>query len=614
MIRRIALVFSAFAVVSALAWGLFQLHGIFVEERDGALVELAARRRALEQFAHKELEQRLRDQLAETRPTIDAAAADPLIPATTMWLVDRGEQLLPRTSRGLAGTDASATTLFQLLTGQATGLALERAQAEDPEGPWTTRVALLVELNNALGAGDRGAIEEQVRRILSHRASFVIAVTRDVPYTLAVLSILQRQARPARSLMEALLRDGLDGQSARLEGLQRVLLRSRERFTEVDLKFLAARIVELCEAHNVLYADFSARVAEPPGEVLALPPELAAPSLVHDGRWYVEPMRNQRTYGIGVNVPAVLDEITSAMRERALLESEDEVKQRPAASEVAVSDLVLEIASPRWGPAIEAVHGRYRLKALLEVVIAALVFGVMGLGGWIYRRRHRFLELKSDFVSAVSHELRTPLASIRLMAETLERRLGDDSRARDYPTRIIRDVDALSFLVENILSFNRLSRGRWVPKIETLKLGRIVDKLDGARDIWARRPAELSARGLDEVELRADADLLQLLLTNLARNACQYNERTPVVIEMSADRRGAEWHVRVRDNGVGIPEGERERIFDDFYRAGSGSGERGSGLGLAICRKIMEAHQGSIAVAETSSEGTVFELRFPIAG
>jgi signal transduction histidine kinase len=72
--------------------------------------------------------------------------------------------------------------------------------------------------------------------------------------------------------------------------------------------------------------------------------------------------------------------------------------------------------------------------------------------------------------------------------------------------------------------------------------------------------------------------------------------------------------VRVRDNGVGIPDAERERIFDDFYRAGGGSGERGSGLGLAICRKIMEAHQGSIAVAESSGEGTVFELRFPIVG
>jgi signal transduction histidine kinase len=301
------------------------------------------------------------------------------------------------------------------------------------------------------------------------------------------------------------------------------------------------------------------------------------------------------------------------MRERALLEADDEVRQRPAASEVAVSELMLEIASPRWGAAIEAVHGRYRLKAALEVVIAVLVFGVMGLGGWIYRRRHRFLELKSDFVSAVSHELRTPLASIRLMAETLERRLGNDSRARDYPTRIIGDVDALSFLVENILSFNRLSRGRWVPKIETVRLGRIVDKLESARDIWARRPAELSATGLDEVELRADADLLQLLLTNLARNACQYNERTPAVIELSAERQGAEWRVLVRDNGVGVPEGERERIFDDFYRGGGG-GERGSGLGLAICRKIMEAHRGTIAVAESSPAGTAFELRFPIVG
>src|SRR5690606_21092790 len=132
------------------------------------------------------------------------------------------------------------------------------------------------------------------------------------------------------------------------------------------------------------------------------------------------------------------------------------------------------------------------------------------------------------------------------------------------------------------------------------------------RDSWAKKPADLVASDLGGIVLTVDPDLLQLLLTNLARNACQYSERDPARIEIAAARDERQVHVFVRDNGVGIPEGERERVFDDFYRSAAGKKERGAGLGLSICRKIMEAHGGDIRVAETSEAGTTFELRFPI--
>ena len=108
---------------------------------------------------------------------------------------------------------------------------------------------------------------------------------------------------------------------------------------------------------------------------------------------------------------------------------------------------------------------------------------------------------------------------------------------------------------------------------------------------------------------------MQLVFTNLARNACQYSERDPVRLHVAAMRDSDAWAVRFHDNGSGISDQDRERIFDDFYRAKdhSGRGERGSGLGLSICRKILEAHRGTIAVYETGADGTCFELRFPIA-
>jgi signal transduction histidine kinase len=612
LLRKISLAAILGLGCVALAWWLFYLHGIFVDERDGALAEIAGRRRALEQFAHKELEQRLRDKLAEARPTIDAAHADPLIPAQEVLLREKGKQLLPRLDRARPGNDTPAADLFRRLETDSARV-LEQALEDDPESPWTERLVLYRDLEQALAAHDRPAIERTMRGILAHRASYVISTVRDLGYTSAALALLMQRAQPERSLVEALLRTGVSGSVTRIEGMQRALLKNRPRFTTGDLVFLRDRIVSLCEPYNVLYDDFVARVNEGPGREIIVPADLNGPTLLEGGAWYVEPAGNQRVYGIALRLPAVLDEITSAMRERAMIGPDDEVRGPPTVPTAAISEVALDIESASWAPALASVEERYRLKAFLEFVIAVLVFGVMGLGAMIYRRRHRFLELKSYFVSAVSHELRTPLASIRLMAETLERRTKDLPRARDYPARIIKDVDGLSFLVENILSFNRLSRGRWTPKLERVRLGNIVDKLDAERDHWARKPAELERAPLQDVALVADPDLVQLLLTNLARNACQYNDKDTATVRIDAERRDASWIVTVADNGIGIPEGEAEKIFDDFYRSGAGksSGERGSGLGLAICRKIMEAHGGTIRVEKTSAAGTTFELVFP---
>lgn len=611
---KVSLIVALGLGLLALAWGLVWLQGIFLEEREEALAEVAARRRALEQFALIELEQRLKAKLDETRPTIDAAREDPLLPAGQFLLYDRSELVLPRQSHPKPDAGAPVTALYQRLR-QDPGSQWDGHVGDDE--PWNVRVQLLTELREALEAGDRAGIENAFRDLLAHRAAFVMATQRDLPTTMVALEMLQRGARPRRELMAGLLRHGLTGQTSRLDGAQRQLLERLDRFTTRDLRFLANRIIALCEAQSVLYSDFSARIDEAlerrgdPPNVPALPnPSPSEPMLLDHGRWYVTPARNDRLYGIEVRVGSILEEITAAMRQRALLGPDDEVKGRSSARAAEVSAVHLEIDSPTWAEATDAAESRYRLKALVEGIIALLVFGVMALGILVYRRRHRFLELKGEFVSAVSHELRTPLASIRLMAETLERRTKDVPRARDYPSRIIRDVDGLSFLVENILSFNRLERGRWVPKQETISLAELVEKLGRDKDSWARRPAELEI-GVVDTTVYADPDLLQLVLTNLARNGCQYNEREPAEVAITTEPCSPGIFILIGDNGTGIPEGQAERIFDDFYRAGTAQKTRGSGLGLSICRKIMEAHDGHVRVRDTGPEGTTFELYFP---
>jgi signal transduction histidine kinase len=219
------------------------------------------------------------------------------------------------------------------------------------------------------------------------------------------------------------------------------------------------------------------------------------------------------------------------------------------------------------------------------------------------------LELQSDFVATVSHELRTPLASIRVQAETLQQRFARLPEARDYPARIVADVDGLSFLVDNILSFNRLNKGVWRPVHDDVSLAELTAWLRGELSSSTQKKVTVSLEGAEGVYVRADPDLIKLLLLNLGKNACLYNRRDPVLIGIRAlDTTGRK--LRFSDNGIGIPREQWENVFEEFQRIGEMTGARGTGLGLAICRRIMAAHGGSVGVVKSGTEGTEFELVF----
>jgi signal transduction histidine kinase len=338
---------------------------------------------------------------------------------------------------------------------------------------------------------------------------------------------------------------------------------------------------------------------------------LDEPSLILSGTWYARPDGSDRLLGVSVSVADSLSAIEEQMRVRALLDPQDALVRPPLAAEpVGLSNLPIDVASPRFAAAIADGDRRFWVKTGFVALSAVLALVIAFLAAVVQSRKQRFVELKSDFVATVSHELRTPLASIRLMAETLERRTAGIRAARDYPTRIVGEIDELTFLVDNILSFNRLDKGRWKPRREHVALRALIDDVTSELPAVSGEPVEVTVTGLDHVMLAADRELLRLLLRNLTKNACVYNERSPVRIDVRGNREGSMWVLEVSDNGSGIEPSQTKRIFSDFYRAGPAQ-TRGSGLGLAICRKTMQAHGGRIRVAYSSDEGTTFALSFP---
>jgi signal transduction histidine kinase len=586
--------------LAGLGWGLWSLQRIFATEREDARASLDSRREALEQYAQATLRQWLGARMEAAQPQLDAASADPLVSARGLYLRERGEQRLPRLAQGAPGERAPARERYLRL----------RAGTEAPdedEGPWVERLAQVGAVRSALARGDRRAAHLALADLLQHRGRYVLASVRDVPSLLVVLEALVDKGDPVPELMQALVREGFsDGQGTRVEGLQRLLLSKRSRFTQADFDFLRERVSALSAQVRAPSADFEARARELAAAPLALPESLSGPALLRAG-WYVEPTEGDSARGVAVDVAELLAALTREMRERGLL-GEDGAVRLPEGEVLPLAALRLSVETPRWEREASALERRFRLKSGLVAGCAVLAVGIAVLAFLAQQRKYRFLELKSDFVATVSHELRTPLASIRLLAETLERRVAHVPEARDYPARIVRESDGLGFLVENLLSFNRIDKGRWVARCAPVKLEELVGTLRRDVEGWAPVPVELTSEA-GEAELHADPQLLHLLLANLARNALAYNTRSPVRLHVSALPGG---RVRFADNGVGIPEAEWERVFGEFYRLqGRGPEVPGSGLGLALCQRIMRLHGGAIRVAASSPEGTTFELTFP---
>jgi len=197
-----------------------------------------------------------------------------------------------------------------------------------------------------------------------------------------------------------------------------------------------------------------------------------------------------------------------------------------------------------------------------------------------------------------SHELRTPLARIRLGIERLS--CSSDPSVRDELTRSIGELDAL---IGEMLLASRLDA------LKTLERTEDVDLLALAAEEAAHFDREIEGQ---QVTVRGDPNLLRRMIRNLLENAQRHaGGATRIQIGTDASRHAL---VIVEDHGGGVPEADREKIFEPFYRAGGASvSARGSGLGLAIVRQIARAHGGNASYTTLESGGSSFVLTLPVS-
>jgi signal transduction histidine kinase len=250
----------------------------------------------------------------------------------------------------------------------------------------------------------------------------------------------------------------------------------------------------------------------------------------------------------------------------------------------------------------------------LLVGLLALTAGLIIVALRQLRRESELARLRSDFVSGVSHELRTPLAQIRMFAETLllERVRTDEERHRALDI-VNRESQRLTHLVDNVLQFSRAERGTMRVAPEPARLDRLLaDVVDCFAPLAASRGVRLRLLTDEAITAPVDAGALRQVVLNLLDNAVKYGPAGQTVTLALAAERGAAV-VSVEDEGPGIPEEARARVWEPYWRLprDGASAVGGSGIGLAVVRDLMEAHGGSATVTATANGGARFAVRFP---
>jgi len=225
-------------------------------------------------------------------------------------------------------------------------------------------------------------------------------------------------------------------------------------------------------------------------------------------------------------------------------------------------------------------------------------------------------KLKSNLLSVVSHELRTPLATIKGYATMMLDYYGrlSSKEAKDYLQSIDRATDRLAELVDHLLDMSQLEAGLLKIEKQPTAISRFLQKaVDEAQFRGSDHNIVLElGKKLPRVDI--DARRIRQVLDNIIDNACKYSsEGTKVVV--SARREGQEVIISIADQGVGIPDEEKDKIFDRMYRIEQRLTPEvgGVGLGLAVCKGLVEAHGSRICVESELGKGSTFYFALPVA-
>lgn len=243
---------------------------------------------------------------------------------------------------------------------------------------------------------------------------------------------------------------------------------------------------------------------------------------------------------------------------------------------------------------------------LIVILIgAAVVYGS-------FTRRMMVSKQQNNFMLAVTHELKSPVAAIKLNLQTLEKHQLNEEKRKMLIDRCISESNRLNDLCNNMLFTSQIEGRQYKPAMEPFSLSVLAEEMVAEIAMrYSRRFQEEIATGCKVV---GDAPMLRIAISNLLENAIKYTPAAqPITITLT--HKSPMVILSIADEGPGIPDSEKRRIFEKFYRIGNEDTRKtkGTGLGLYLSSKIVEQHKGRITVTDNTPHGSVFHIQLPQA-
>jgi two-component system, OmpR family, sensor histidine kinase CiaH len=226
------------------------------------------------------------------------------------------------------------------------------------------------------------------------------------------------------------------------------------------------------------------------------------------------------------------------------------------------------------------------------------------------RKQMTVSQQQHNFLMAVTHELKTPIAVAKLNLETMQKRKLDEGQQKKLISNTLFEAGRLNELINNILVASQFESGVELRHQESIDFSAMVnDVVEEYATRFADRKMEVEIE--EGIKLSGEKVMLQMAISNLIDNATKYSAKDkPVEVELM--KAGQSVILKVKDQGNGIPDAEKEKVFAKFYRLGDEQTRtaKGTGLGLYLTKKIAEAHNADIHVTDNKPRGSIFEIRF----
>jgi len=226
----------------------------------------------------------------------------------------------------------------------------------------------------------------------------------------------------------------------------------------------------------------------------------------------------------------------------------------------------------------------------------------------------RVHEVRRDFVANISHELKTPIGALSLLSEAVLSAADEPDSVVKFATRMQLEAKRLTDLVQEIINLSRLQDSDPLMVANENSVADLINEaIDLVKTTSESKGISVTTTELPDVVVLGDSEQLIMALTNLLENAINYSpENTKVSVSSTISEGIVE--IIVADQGIGIPEGEQDRIFERFYRVDPARSREtgGTGLGLSIVKHVASRHGGEVKVWSSPNVGSSFALRLPI--